>query len=101
LSGVDPNFIEKFIPSMDLVGLSCFLVAPNCHRVTEVPHRLSGGYPLSFVSVFFLFLVVLNIYKPSLEFQFLIWYSVRLNTHRIIGPGLARNWLISGVQQMS
>ncbi|AES94122.2 putative DNA-directed RNA polymerase [Medicago truncatula] len=48
LSGVDPNFIEKFIPSMDLVGLSCFLVAPNCHRVTEVPHRLSGGYPLSF-----------------------------------------------------
>ncbi|WJX62674.1 DNA-directed RNA polymerase [Trifolium repens] len=48
LSGVDPNFIEKFIPSMDLVGLDCFLVAPNCHRVTEVPHRLSGGYPLSF-----------------------------------------------------
>ncbi|CAK8539379.1 unnamed protein product [Lathyrus sativus] len=48
LSGVDSNFIEKYIPSMDLVGLSCFLVAPNCHRVTEVPHRLSGGYPLSF-----------------------------------------------------
>ncbi|WJX54939.1 DNA-directed RNA polymerase [Trifolium repens] len=48
LSGVDPNFIEKFIPSMDLVGLDCFLVAPNCHRVTEVTHRLSGGYPLSF-----------------------------------------------------
>jgi hypothetical protein len=46
-----------------LVGLDCFLVAPNCHRVTEVTHRLSGGYPLSFVSVFFLFLLVFNIYK--------------------------------------
>ncbi|XP_012574546.1 DNA-directed RNA polymerase IV subunit 1 isoform X2 [Cicer arietinum] len=48
LSGVDSNFIKKYIPRMDLVALSCFLVAPNCHRVTEVPHRLSGGYPLSF-----------------------------------------------------
>ncbi|PNY17059.1 DNA-directed RNA polymerase d subunit 1-like protein, partial [Trifolium pratense] len=50
LRGVDPNFIEKFIPSMDLVSLNCFLVAPNCHRVTEVLHRLPGGYPLSFIN---------------------------------------------------
>lgn len=92
---------------MDLVGLSCFLVAPNCHRVTEVPHRLSGGYPLSFVSVFSLFLIVFNIFKwshhilLSYEFQFLICYFAWLNTYRITGPELARNWLISGVQQMS
>lgn len=52
LSGVDPNFIKKFIPRMDLVGLSCFPVSPNCHRVTEVNHGFARGYPLCFVSIF-------------------------------------------------
>ncbi|KAJ1416079.1 RNA polymerase, alpha subunit [Sesbania bispinosa] len=48
LSGVDPNFIEKFVPSLDFLGLNCFLVTPNCHRVTELPHVFSSANPLSF-----------------------------------------------------
>lgn len=52
LSDVDPNFIEKFIPRMDLVDLSCFPVTPNCLRVTEVTHGFSTVYPLSYVSIF-------------------------------------------------
>lgn len=53
LTDVDPNFIEKFIPRMDFLGLNCFPVTPNCHRVTEFTHAFSNGNRLSFVSVYF------------------------------------------------
>lgn len=52
LRDVDSDFIEKYIPRKNLLSLSCFLVTPNCHRVTEVPYAISKGNQLSFVSIF-------------------------------------------------
>ncbi|KAE9613175.1 putative DNA-directed RNA polymerase [Lupinus albus] len=48
LTGVDPNFIEKFVPRKDLLCLKYFPVTPNCHRVTEFAHAFCNGSRLSF-----------------------------------------------------
>ncbi|XP_019421599.1 PREDICTED: DNA-directed RNA polymerase IV subunit 1-like isoform X1 [Lupinus angustifolius] len=48
LADVDPNFITKFVPRLDLLGLNYFPVTPNCHRVTEFAHAFCNGNRLSF-----------------------------------------------------
>ncbi|TKY70899.1 DNA-directed RNA polymerase IV subunit 1 [Spatholobus suberectus] len=48
LNDVDPSFIEKYVPRKNLLCLNCFLVTPNCHRVTEVPYAIPNGNRLSF-----------------------------------------------------
>ncbi|KAK7252639.1 hypothetical protein RIF29_36728 [Crotalaria pallida] len=48
LSDVDPNFIEKFVPRLDLLYLNYFPVTPNCHRLTEFAHAICNGSQLSF-----------------------------------------------------
>lgn len=51
LKDVDPEFIKKFVLSMDSIFLNCFPVTPNSHRVTEIMHASSNGQRLIFVSV--------------------------------------------------
>ncbi|KAE9606928.1 putative DNA-directed RNA polymerase [Lupinus albus] len=48
LTDVDPNFIKKFVPRLDLLYLNYFPVTPNCHRVTEFAHAFCNGNRLSF-----------------------------------------------------
>ncbi|XP_015964342.1 DNA-directed RNA polymerase IV subunit 1 isoform X1 [Arachis duranensis] len=48
LSDVDQDFVQKFVPQTELLGLNCFPVTPNCHRVTEVMHAFSNANRLSF-----------------------------------------------------
>ncbi|MED6131304.1 hypothetical protein PIB30_008638 [Stylosanthes scabra] len=49
LNDVDEEFVKKFVPQTDLLGLNCFPVTPNCHRVTEVMHAFSNANRLSFL----------------------------------------------------
>ncbi|XP_021290967.1 DNA-directed RNA polymerase IV subunit 1 isoform X2 [Herrania umbratica] len=48
LKDVDPEFIKKFVLSMDSIFLNCFPVTPNSHRVTEIMHASSNGQRLIF-----------------------------------------------------
>ncbi|KAE9614168.1 putative DNA-directed RNA polymerase [Lupinus albus] len=48
LSDVDPNFIEKFVRRLDLLGFNSLLVTPNSQRVTEVMQTLSYRNRLSY-----------------------------------------------------
>ncbi|KAL6182113.1 hypothetical protein ACLB2K_043536 [Fragaria x ananassa] len=48
LSDVDSNFITKFVPTTSSLSLDCFLVTPNCHRVTEVMYSFNNGQSLMF-----------------------------------------------------
>lgn len=43
LKDVDPSFIQEFVSRIDALFLNCFLVTPNCHRVTELVHPFSNG----------------------------------------------------------
>lgn len=52
LKDVDPDFITKFVPTTSSLSLDCFLVTPNCHRVTEVMYAFNNGQSLMFVSLF-------------------------------------------------
>ncbi|MED6198738.1 hypothetical protein PIB30_069412 [Stylosanthes scabra] len=49
LSDVDQDYVKKFVPQTELLGLNCFPVTPNCHRVTEVMHAFSNANRLSFL----------------------------------------------------
>lgn len=48
LKDVDPDFITKFVPTTSSLSLDCFLVTPNCHRVTEVMYAFNNGQSLMF-----------------------------------------------------
>lgn len=48
LKDVDPSFIQEFVSRIDALFLNCFLVTPNCHRVTELVHPFSNGQKLIF-----------------------------------------------------
>ncbi|XP_024175179.1 DNA-directed RNA polymerase IV subunit 1 isoform X1 [Rosa chinensis] len=48
LNDVDPDFITKFVPTTSSLSLDCFLVTPNCHRVTEVMYSFNNGQSLMF-----------------------------------------------------
>jgi len=52
LKDVDPSFIKEFVSRIDALFLNCFLVTPNCHRVTELVHPFSNGQKLIFVGGF-------------------------------------------------
>ncbi|PON67609.1 DNA-directed RNA pol I, largest subunit [Trema orientale] len=48
LKDVDPNFIKKFVPRLDILFLNSFPVTPNRHRIAEVTHAFSNGQRLTF-----------------------------------------------------
>lgn len=41
LKDVDPRFLESFLKRKSSVFLNCFLLTPNCHRVTELGQHIT------------------------------------------------------------